>query len=105
MRTGVFDTGLTYDGITPVRIHVTAREGRYSFTDGGGAVAAAGVDPRGVLFDDHIVMGEYSANVSRKGVVGLPGFERSSDEWLRKLPELVAEASVVLYEALLELDE
>jgi hypothetical protein len=100
----VLDSGLTYDGITPVLVHVTRREGRFEFSDGGGAVAAAGVRPSGLRFDERIVLGEYEANVSRKGVVFLPGFASSSEEWLAKLPELVAEGSVVLYEALLELD-
>jgi hypothetical protein len=37
-------------------------------------------------------------------VISLPGTSRSGDEWLAKLPELVAEGSLALYEALLELD-
>jgi hypothetical protein len=104
-ETDILETGLTYDGIAPVRIHVTKREGRYEFSDGGGAVAAAGVRPSELRFDDRIELGEYDVNVSRKGVVSLPGFASSSQEWLAKLPELVAEGSVVLYEALLEADE
>jgi hypothetical protein len=100
----VVDSGLTYDGITPVLVHVTKREGRFEFSDGGGAVAAAGVRPSGLRFDERIVLGEHEANVSRKGVVFLPGFVSSSEEWLAKLSDLVAEGSVVLYEALLELD-
>ena len=49
-------------------------------------------------------MGKYSVNVSRQGVVSLPGFARSSAEWLAKLPELVAQGSLALYETLLELE-
>ena len=105
MTTEILETGLTYDGIAPVRVHVTRREGRYEFSDGGGAVAAAGVRPSGLRFDDRIELGEYDVNVSRKGVVSLPGFASSSPEWLAKLPELVAEGSVVLYEALLEAED
>jgi hypothetical protein len=101
----VLETGLTYDGITPVRVYVTRREGRYSFSDEGGAVAAAGVDYEQCAFDDHIRMGDYSANVSRKGVVFIPATERANDKWLTKLTELVAQGSVLLYEALLELDD
>jgi hypothetical protein len=100
----VLDAGLTYDGIMPVRIRATKREGRYEFSDEGGAVAAAGVDGKQLGFADSIGMGKYSANVSRQGVVSLPGFARSSDEWLAKLPELVAEGSLALYAALLELE-
>lgn len=99
----VLDTGLTYDGITPVLVHVTKREQRYSISDGGGAVAAAGVNPRRLAFDDHITDGVYSVNVSRKGVVGVPvGPRMASREWIDKVVELVAEGSCTLYDALLE---
>jgi hypothetical protein len=103
-ETAILETGLTYDGIAPVRVHVTKREGRYEFSDGGGAVAVAGVRPSRLRFDERIGLGEYEVNVSRSGVVSLPGFASSSPEWLARLPELVAEGSVVLYEALLEID-
>jgi hypothetical protein len=101
----VIDTGLTYDGITPVRLRVTKREGRYDVSDDGGAVAAAGVESGWLQFDERIRVGEYCANVSRQGVVSLPGFRRNRSEWLSRLPGLVTEASLALYEALLELDE
>ena len=100
----VLDTGLTYDGITPVRVRATKREGRFAFSDEGGAVAAAGLDGKQFRFDDSIALGRHSVNVSRQGVVSLPGSSRSGDEWLAKLPELVAKGSLALYEALLELD-
>lgn len=101
----VLDTGLTYDGITPVRIRAKKRQGRFEFSDEGGAVAAAGVDRTRVRFPDSIATGKYSANVSRHGEVSLPGFARSSDEWLARLPGLVADGSLALYEALLELED
>lgn len=100
----VLTTGLTYDGISPVRVRVVKRPGHFDFSDDGGAVAAAGVDHGRLTFRDRIPMGEHSANVSRQGAVWLPGFGRSSDEWLRKLPELVAAGSLALYETLLELE-
>jgi hypothetical protein len=100
----VLETGLTYDGIAPLRVHVRKREGRYEFSDDGAAVEAAGVRPSQLQFDDRIDLGDYEVNVSRKGVVSLPGFTTSSDAWLAKLPGLVAEGSLLLYEALLELD-
>jgi hypothetical protein len=100
----VLETGLTYDGLTPVTIRATKRERRYLFSDGGGAVAAADVDPTLLDIPDSIVMGCYSVNVSRHGVVSLPGFARSSDDWLARLPELVAQGSIALYEQLLELE-
>ena len=101
----VIDTGLTYDGITPVRVRVTKREGRYEVSDDGGAVAAAGVERGWLQFDERISVGEYCANVSRRGVVFLPGVDRDNGEWISKLPGIVAQASCDLYEALLELDE
>lgn len=101
----VLDTGLTYDGVTSVRIRATKREGRFEFSDEGGAVSAAGVDGEQLRFPESIAVGEYSANVSRHGVVSLPGFARSSDQWLSKLAELVAEGSLALYEALLERED
>ena len=101
----VLDTGLTYDGGTSVRVCATKREGRFEFSDEGGAVSAAGVDGEQIRFPESIAVGECSANVSRHGVVSLPGFARSSDQWLSKLPALVAECSLALYEALLELEE
>jgi len=101
----VLDTGLTYDGITPIRIRATKREGRFEFSDEGSAVAAAGVDGKQLRLPDSISLGTYAANVSRQGVVSLPGFARSSEQWLAKLPELVAEGSLALYEALLELED
>jgi hypothetical protein len=104
IESAILETGRTYDGIEPVRVHVKRREDRYEFSDGGGAVAAAGVRPSELRFDDRIELGEYEVNVSRKGVVSLPGFASSSREWLAKLPELVAEGSVVLYEKLLEVE-
>jgi hypothetical protein len=101
----VLETDLTYEGITPVRIRATKREGRIHFADEGGAVAAADVDPQRLDFPDRIEIGKYSVNVSRQGVVWLPGFARSEPEWLAKLPGLVADGSLALYEALLELED
>jgi hypothetical protein len=101
----VIDTDLTYDGIAPVRVRVTKREGRYEVSDDGGAVAAAGVERGWLAFGERISVGEYCVNVSRKGVVSLPASDRRGNEWLSKLPGLVAEGSCALYEALLELDE
>ena len=101
----VLGTGLTYEGITPVVVRVTKRQGRWNFSDDGGAVSAAGVAGQHVKFPGAVGLGGYSVNVSRQGEVSLPGFERSSEEWLSKLPELVAEGSLALYSALLEGDE
>jgi hypothetical protein len=101
----VLEKELTYDGVTPVRIRATKREGRFDFSDEGGAVAAAGLDPHGLDFPDRIEIGNHSVNVSRQGIVWLPGFARSEHEWLAQLAGLVADGSVALYEALLELED
>jgi len=101
----VLETGSTYDGITPVLVHVTKRELRYEVTDGGGAVTAAGVDPKRLAFDDQITDGVYSVNVSRKGVVFVPiGPSNATAAWIEKVVELVADGSCALYRALLESD-
>ena len=65
-------------------------------------MAAAGARPKKLALPDHIDLGPYAVNVTRQGVVSLPGFTTQSQEWLARLPLLVAEVSVALYEALLE---
>lgn len=102
----VLETGLTYDGLTPVLVYVSKRDRRYSVSDGGGAVAAAGVDVKRLAFDDQITDGRYAVNVSRKGVVFIPIGPRNADAtWIEKVVELVAEGSRTLYEALLDAAE
>lgn len=101
----ILDTAMSYDGIAAVRVRARKTDGKVDFSDDGGAVAAAGVDPDGLVFPDRIAIADCSVNVTRRGVVWLPGFARSSDEWLAKLPELVAQGSLALYDALLELDD
>jgi hypothetical protein len=53
-------------------------------------VAAARSDRHQAALDDRIVMGDYSVNVSRKGVVFLPGRELEG-RVARQAAELVAE--------------
>jgi hypothetical protein len=97
------DSELTYDGITPVLLRVTKRDGRFKVTDEGGAVSGAGVAGRLVAYPERIALGEYSVNVSRKGIVWLPAVS-PSDAWLETICSLVARGSVALYERLLELE-
>jgi hypothetical protein len=101
----ILGSGMSYDGITPVRVRARKSEGRFDFSDDGGAVAAAGVDPAGLVFPARVAIEECSVNVTQQGVVWLPGFARSSDEWVARLPALVAKSSLALYDALLELDD
>ena len=94
---------LTYDGLTPVSVRVTSRDRRYTVSDDGGAVRAAGVKAGTLAFPDHIDVGERSVNVSRQGVVWLPAVA-PSEEWLATVCRLVERGSIALYEQLLELD-
>ena len=96
-------SSLTYDGLTPVSVRVTRRERRYTVSDDGAAVRAAGVQAGRLAFPDHIDFGDRSVNVSRQGVVFLPA-AAPSEEWLQTLRVLVAQGSIALYEELLELD-
>jgi hypothetical protein len=98
----IVDSGLSYDGHTPVRLHVKKRATRLDLSDGGGALAAAGVEHRDLELPDHIPFGDYSVNVSRMGVVFVGARSTSSKEWLAKIQELVVDGSLALYEALLE---
>jgi len=97
------ESELTYDDITPVVLRVTKRDGRFKVTDDGGAVSAAAVAGRRVAYPEHIAFGEYSVNVSRKGIVWLPAVS-PSEAWLETICSLVARGSVALYERLLELE-
>jgi hypothetical protein len=99
----VIDSPLTYDGLTPVSVRVSRRDRRYTVSDEGGAVRAAGVKASRLAFPDHIDFGDRSVNVSRQGVVFLPAVA-PSEEWLETLRLLVAQGSIALYEELLELD-
>jgi hypothetical protein len=96
-------TELTYGGVEPVLVHVTKRERRYEFSDGGAAARLAG-RAAGWREAADAIEAEYVVNVSRQGVVFLPAVERSGARWLAALPDRIAEASVALYGALLELD-
>lgn len=101
----VLDSGLSYDGIAPVLVYATKRGSRYRFSDGGGAVEAAGVVPRRRSLPERIRLGGRSVNVTGRGTVWLPAVASRGDEWLAEVPRLVAEGSLSLYELLLELFE
>jgi hypothetical protein len=96
-------SSLTYDGHTSVSVRVTKRDRRYTISDGGAAVRAAGVKASTLAFPDHIDFGDRSVNVSRKGVVWLPAVA-PSEEWLATVCRLVERGSIALYEQLLELE-
>jgi hypothetical protein len=98
----VLDSGLRYGGAGPVLVKVVKRPGRYLLTDEGAAVEAARRPPGWREVAERVVE-EHVVNVSRNGVVFLPAVERKL-AWLSALPERIAEASLALYEELLELD-
>jgi hypothetical protein len=99
----VLDSGLTYDGHVEVTVTVSRRPGWYSFSDDARAVAAAGKPP-GWLPTAQRVVAELHLNVNRRGAVFVSAPERRDDQWLQSLIERVADASLAVYEELLDLD-
>jgi len=95
------ESGLTYDGFTPVRVRVSKRDRRYGVTDDGGAISAAGANVGRVALPDRIGIGEYEVNISRHGVVRLSAVAPTAS-WLETICELVGRGSVALYEELLD---
>jgi hypothetical protein len=100
----LLDSGLAYGGDQQVRILVRKRQGRYLFSDEGAAVAAAG-RPHGWLEVARRVVDDHSLNVNRRGCVFVPAVVAREAAWLQSLVVRVAETSVALYSALLELDD
>jgi hypothetical protein len=99
------DSGLTYgDGGAPVEVLVRRRPGRYLVSDDGRAVELAG-RPAGWREVAAAVVAARGLNVNRRGVVSVPAVPRQGAAWLESLAARVADASLTLYEALLELDE
>ena len=94
------ETGLTYTKGEPVLVTVRQRGRRYELRDGGRGVELAG-RPRGWRERATAVVDEYDLNLTRTGVVFVPAVEGGVDrEWLARR---VAEASLAVYDALLEL--
>src|SRR5690242_16205072 len=95
------DTGLTYAPGQPVRVRVRKRERRYDIDDGGRAVSAAG-KPSGWFARAQEVVAEHALNVNRGGSVFVPAVEGRD---IHALVAKVAETSVAVHAALLELDD
>jgi hypothetical protein len=95
---------LTYGGTQPVQVRVRRRGGWVHFSDDGAAVTAAGA-PAGWFPVAEGVVAELDLNVNRRGVVFVSSPERRGREWLDSLERRVGDASLAVYEALLELDE
>jgi hypothetical protein len=102
------DSGLTYGGGLPVVVVIRKRPrgsgGWLELADDGRAVEAAG-RPAGWLRVAEHVVAELDLNVNRRGVVFVASPGWRDDEWLHSLAERVADASLAVYEALLELDD
>jgi ankyrin repeat protein len=95
------DTGLRYAPEQPVRVRVRKRERRYDIDDGGRAVGAAG-KPHGWFERAQQVVDEHALNVNRSGSVFVPAVEGRD---IYALVVKVADASVAVHAALLELDD
>ena len=97
------DSGLSYREREPVVVLLRKRGRRYDLQDDGRAVALAGKPPGWRERAAQVVRGEYCLNVSREGTVFVPAVEGGVDlEWLARR---VAEASLALYQELLDFGE
>jgi hypothetical protein len=97
----VLETGLAYVEGEPVLVTSRKRGRRYELRDDGWAVELAG-RPRGWRERATAVVDAYDLNLTRTGVVFVPAVEGGVDrDWL---VGRVAEASLALYDALLELE-
>jgi hypothetical protein len=97
----LIDTGLEYRPGDPVRVRVVRREQRVSVTDDGAAIAKAGRPHAWREAAD--LVGKLDVNVSRCGVISLPVVPVGSGE--EKTVRRIGEASLCLYEAILEREE
>ena len=91
---------LRYTEGAPVEVSVRKRMHRYAIDDGGAAVQLAG-NPEGWLAVAEDVVEELSLNVNRRGVVFVGTVY---PRMLESLVSRVAETSLAVYEALLELE-
>ena len=97
----VLESGDTYRAGESVRVRVRRRDHRYTVDDDGGAARLAG-GPPGWLAEAERVVDDFALNVNRRGTVFVPAVEGGMD--LALLAGRVAECSLALYGALLDLD-
>lgn len=102
------DSGLTYGGGEPLLVLVRKRPrgalGWFEFSDDARGATAAG-KPRGWLTVARQVVDELGMNLNRRGVVFMAAPERRGAAWHHSISTRVADASLAVYEALLELDD
>lgn len=94
-------SGLTYAGEESVLVSVRRRGRRVDLDDRGAAVERAGRPPGWLAVAEEVVSRHY-LNVNRRGVVFVPIFVGRDIE---RLVRQVAEASLAVHAALLELEE
>ena len=92
----ILESGLTYDGAEPVRIHVRKRGRRYDLSDDGAAVERAGVERWRETAERTV--SEEGFNVNRAGVVFVPVVEGRD---IAGLAERLAASSRAVYTELL----
>jgi hypothetical protein len=97
----IVETGFEYVPGDPVRVRVVRRDRRTRVTDDGGAVERTGLPPGWREVAERIA-DEVVVNVSRHGVISLPVSRRGPG--LEALVERIGEASLALYQEILELD-
>lgn len=97
------DTGLRYGGARPLVILARRSPGHYSFSDEAGAVVAAG-RPYGWLDVAREVVDADAMNINLRGVVSMGAVERRDTAWLHSIAARVADTSLAVYQALLELE-
>jgi hypothetical protein len=100
----VLDGRVEYRPGEAVGVRVRKRGRNYTIDDDGAAVAKAG-RPRGWLdVARRVAENEYWLNVNRRGVIFVPAFEHRGMGWLAWVVLRVADASLAVYQELLELE-
>ena len=97
----MLDSGLEYRPGDPVHVRVMRREHRISVTDSGAAIEKAGRPPRWREAAQH-VDSALDVNISQAGVISLPVVPAGPGE--ERVVRRIAEASLELYQELLDLD-
>jgi len=95
------ETGFEYVPGDPVRVRIVHRDRRTRVTDDGRAVERAG-RPAGWREVAERIAGEVVVNVSRHGVISLP--VSRCGPGLEAVVQRIGEASLALYQEILELD-
>lgn len=102
IRKQVVQTGLRYRPDDAVRVIVVHRAQRLSITDGCGAVERAGLAAGSQRVFDRIAR-SLDVNIQRTGEVWLPVVEAGPGE--DEITRRIADASLALYQELLELQD